>query len=383
MDAHVQASQFGGVELDLRRLQVLAGHPHHPVHYRLAPAVLLYRHRLAGHRTVHRTVGQGLLRHGLGQPVELGRERLAARLRLALQQALGGGAGDGRLGGLLQLGLERLAVDGLGQGIRGQAGKGIAEVRLAGIGALRRPAFRRLRGVLGALLQGHVHRRHAVELDQGRVAAGFGKAGRSTAGRRHGRWQQSRLGILVEQRYGTAETEQLQRIDRRFDFIFAVGLGLAVGRQRLAVFGNGRLPDGIRRLRFGGVLAGVPWLVPRTLRGTVGALGGLLRGLLGIHVGEAGSLVVTGLRRFLLALRRSGLGLYIRRRRQQHTRGDGHGNSPFAKGLRRGLRKGWSKVRANFAESLRETLARAPQQARSLCPQVPSGLQSRAASLPR
>ncbi|RCH04671.1 hypothetical protein CSC36_2709 [Pseudomonas aeruginosa] len=51
--------------------------------------------------------------------------------------------------------------------------------------------------------------------------------------------------------------------------------------------------------------------------------------------------------------------------------------------MRRGLRKGWSKVRANFAESLRETLARAPQQARSLCPQVPSGLQSRAASLPR
>ena len=142
-----------GVELDLRRLQVLAGHPHHPVHHRLAPAVL-HRHRLAGHRAVHRTVGQACCAMAWVSPLSLAAKGSLRGSALAPAGSRGG-AGDGPA--------RRSAATGPRGALPSTALVKESEVRparasprfcLAGIGALPACLRRLVRRVLGAPVPG-------------------------------------------------------------------------------------------------------------------------------------------------------------------------------------------------------------------------------------
>ncbi|MNI68724.1 hypothetical protein D3C73_1244330 [compost metagenome] len=79
VDADIQAAKLGRLQLDVRRLQVLAGQVHDPVDQTFGPGVLIHRQRLvqriAGHRHGIGRLGGGSLgqaRQAVGEIVDSG-----------------------------------------------------------------------------------------------------------------------------------------------------------------------------------------------------------------------------------------------------------------------------------------------------------------------
>ncbi|MNI30944.1 hypothetical protein D3C73_848060 [compost metagenome] len=62
VDADIEATQLGGLQLDIGRLEIGAGQVHDPVHDFLGPAVLVH-----GNRLIHRYCIGGFRRSSLGQ----------------------------------------------------------------------------------------------------------------------------------------------------------------------------------------------------------------------------------------------------------------------------------------------------------------------------
>ncbi|MDT4841480.1 hypothetical protein FQZ97_753330 [compost metagenome] len=322
----LETPEFLRIELDLGGFQVLARQPHHPVHHCLAPATLLHGHRLAGHQG-RRALGLArLLADGLAQGVEAAGEQFVARLRLVLAEAFR------QFGGKFahrQLDIQ-LALPGF-QRLVGEGGQGTGEVlHGAGRGLHRLGRVLRLLGGLGTLLQGHFHRRHAIELVKVRVKARFRQGGRCGTGhrRRHGQRFQAGFGIGRQGIGGqlAGHGHQQHRVHRRL--LRDLGRLDVLGRQGLAAIGNGRLAGG----RVGRRLVRACGLIRLGLdlfgRGFV-ALGRLGLALLRVHLGEAGRLALAGFRRFFRGFCGRCFRLHFRPGLKKQIGGNGHGHSPL------------------------------------------------------
>lgn len=174
-----------------------------------------------------------------------------------------------------------------------------------------------------------LHRRHAVELIQLGVEAGFAQGCRSAAVylRRDG--QGSGRAIRLDWRIGRqlpGHGHQQQRVHH----LLVGGLpGIAFfGRQGLAAFGNGRLASG-RIGRRPGLACRLIRLVPGLPGSGFVTLGSLGLTFFRIHPGEAGSLALAGFRRFFRGFCGRCFRLHFRPGLQKQIGGNGHGHSPL------------------------------------------------------